>query len=87
MAVASVMSQQIDLPLIIRIIQIITIERTTITFAYHSDVDIPDDHIFQEIVETGSRAGKSGWAGPDQITGAGRRLPVSTYYLTSIVLD
>ena len=34
-----------------------------------------------------SRAGKSGWGGPDRIAGAGRWLPVSTYYLTSIVLD
>ena len=33
------------------------------------------------------RAGKSGWGGPDRIAGAGRWLPVSTYYLTSIVLD
>ena len=34
-----------------------------------------------------NRAGKSGWGGPDRIAGAGRWLPVSTYYLTSIVLD
>ena len=33
------------------------------------------------------RAGKSGWGGSDRIAGAGRWLPVSTYYLTSIVLD
>ena len=33
------------------------------------------------------RAGKSGWGGPDRIAGAERWLPVSTYYLTSIVLD
>ena len=34
-----------------------------------------------------ARAGKSGWGGPDRIAGGWRWLPVSTYYLTSIVLD
>ena len=34
-----------------------------------------------------NRAGKSGWGGSDRIAGAGRWLPVSTYYLTSIVPD
>ena len=34
-----------------------------------------------------TRAGKSGWGGPDRTAGAGRWLPVSTYYPTSIVRD
>ena len=33
------------------------------------------------------RASKSGWGGHDRIAGAGRCLPVSTYYLNFIVLD
>ena len=33
-----------------------------------------------------NRAGKNDWGCPDQIAGAGKWLPVSTYYLTSSCL-
>ena len=37
-------------------------------------------------LKTTGRADKDGWGGPDRIAGAVTWLPVSTYYLTSIVL-